>query len=159
MLPLPGKRAPQALETADRFHLVKNLAEAVQKARAHCGTQRRKERKAMAMTAALPSQEPLASLVTSDGHPSSAHQTERYERYHQVVTLRAQGVQVKEIAQRVGLGTRTVQRWVTQGTYVETNYHHKHRSWYDAYAPYVHHRWTEGCHNIQQRWREIRARG
>jgi transposase len=113
----------------------------------------------MEMTAALPSQEPLASLLTSDGQPYSAHQTERYERYQQVVTLRAQGVKVKEIAKRVGLGTRTVQRWVTQGTYVETNYHHKHRSWYDAYAAYVQQRWTEGCHNIQQLWREIRARG
>lgn len=138
---------------------MKNLAEAVQKALAHCGTQLRKDRKVMEMTAALPSQEPLASLVTSDEQPYSAHQTERYERYQQVVTLRAQGAKVKEIAKRVGLGTRTVQRLVTQGTYVETNYHHKHRSRYNAYAPYVQQRWTGGCHNIQQLWREIRARG
>ena len=34
--------APQAVQTADRFHLVKNLSEAVQKALAHCGTQIRK---------------------------------------------------------------------------------------------------------------------
>lgn len=151
--------APQALQTADRFHLVKNLAEAVQKALAHCGTQLRKERKAMDMMAALPSQEPLAPLVTSDGHPYSAHQTERYERYQQVVTLRAQRMNVKEIAKRVGLGARTVQRWVKQETYVETGYHHQHRSRYDAYAPYVQQRWAQGCHNIQQLWREIRAQG
>ena len=37
--------APQAVQTADRFHLVKNVAEAVQKALARCGTQMRKDRK------------------------------------------------------------------------------------------------------------------
>jgi transposase len=97
--------------------------------------------------------------VTSDGQPYSAHQTERYERYQQVVALRDQGVQLKEIATRVGLGVRTVQRWVAQGDYVETNYHHKHRSRYDAYAAYVQQRWKQGCHNIQQLWREIQAQG
>jgi transposase len=151
--------APQALQAADRFHLVKNLAEAAQKALAHCGTQLRKDRKAAEMTAEPPPQEPSASLVTSDGQPYSAHQTERYERYQQVMTLRDQGVKIKEIAKRVGLGARTIQRWVKQGGYVETGYHHKHRSRYDAYAPYVQQRWEEGYHNIQQLWREIRARG
>ena len=151
--------APQALQAADRFHLVKNLAEAVQKALAHCGTQLRKDRKAAEMMAEPPPQEPLASPATSDGQPYSAHQTERYERYQQVVMLRDQGVKIKEIAKRVGLGTRTVQRWVKQGTYVETGYHHKHRSRYDAYAAYVQQRWEQGCHNIQQLWREIRAQG
>jgi transposase len=151
--------APQAIQTADRFHLVKNLAEAAQKALAHCGTEIRKERKAKKTTAAPSPEEPLASQVTSDGQPYSAHQTERYERYQQVMTLRTQGVKVREIAKRVGLGTRTVQQWVTQGGYVETNYHHKHRSRYDAFAVYVQQRWDGGCHNIQQLWREIRARG
>jgi transposase len=151
--------APQALESADRFHVVKNLAEAVQKALARCGTQMRKDRKAMAVALALPSEEPVPSPVTSDGQPYSAHQRERYERYHQVVALRDQGVQLKEIATRVGLGVRTVQRWVAQGDYVESNYHHKHRSRYDAYAAYVQQRWKQGCHNIQQLWREIQAQG
>lgn len=151
--------APQALETADRFHLVKNLAEAVQKALARCGTQMRKDRKAMEMTVAVSAEEPLLPLQTSDGQSYSPHQTERYERYQQVVALRDQGVKVKEIATRVGLGVRTVQRWVTQDGYVETNYHHKHQSRYEAYAAYVQQRWNEGCHNIQQLWREIKAQG
>src|SRR5260370_36483597 len=81
-------------------------------------------------------EEPHPLYVTSHGQPYSAHQTERYERYQQVVALRDQGVKLKEIAKRVGLGVRTVQRWVAQDGYVETNYHHKHRSRYDRYADY-----------------------
>ncbi len=153
------KGAPQAIQTADRFHLVKNLAEAVQKALAHCGTQIRKDRKTAETTLVMEPVEPLPSPVTSGGRPYSAHQTERYERYQQVMVLRDQGVKVKEIAKRVGLGVRTVQGWVTQGGYVETNYHHKHQSRYDTYSVYVQRRWKEGCHNIQQLWREIKAQG
>jgi transposase len=75
------------------------------------------------------------------------------------MVLREQGMKTKEIAKRVGLGKRTVQRWLTQGGYVETNYHHQHRSRFDAYEAYVMRRWDEGCHNIQQLWREVKAQG
>src|SRR5712691_7697731 len=151
--------APQAAQSADRFHLVKNLTEAVEKALVHCraelqrGTQR-------AEPADQPIGEELAcSLVTSDGQPYSAHQAERYERYQQVVALRQQGMKTKEIAKRVDLGVRTIQRWVSEGAYVETNYHHRHRSRFDAYEAYVRQRWDGGCNNIQQIWREIKAQG
>ncbi len=99
------------------------------------------------------------ALVTSDGQPYSAHQAERYEWYQQVVALHQQGMKTKEIAKRVGLGTRTIQRWLTQEEYVETNSHHRHRSRFDAYEAYVLRRWDEGCHTIQQLWREIKAQG
>jgi transposase len=75
------------------------------------------------------------------------------------VALREQGMKTKEIAKRVGLGVRTIQRWLTQGEYVETNYHHQHRSRFDAYEADVMRRWEEGCHTIQQLWREIKAQG
>jgi len=101
--------------------------------------------------------EPLPSHRTSDEQPYSAYQTERYERYQQVVALHKEGVKIKEIAKRVGLEVRTVQGWVTQGGYVETNGSPKHQSRYNAYAAYVQQRWDEGCHNIQQLWREIKC--
>jgi transposase len=76
-----------------------------------------------------------------------------------VVALQEQGATAKEIAKRVGLGVRTVQRWLKEGTYVETNYHHRHRSRFDRYETYVRQRWDEGEHTIQQLWREIKAQG
>src|SRR5712692_5056096 len=152
--------APQAIQAADRFHLVKNLAEAVEKALARCRTEIRRSQKARSKPAeeTLPEKPPPA-LLTASGKPYSAHQTERYDHYLQVVALREQGVKIKEIAKRVGLGVRTIQRWVSEGAYVETNYHHRHRSRFDAYEAYVRQRWDGGCHNIQQIWREIKAQG
>src|SRR5260221_4894866 len=152
--------APQAIQTADRFHLCKNLTEAVEKALARCRAEIRKSQKAKKKPAEETSAEkPPLALLTADDKPYSAHQTERYDRYQQVVALREQGAKVKEIAKRVDLGVRTVQRWVKDGAYVETNYHHRHRSSFDAYEAYVKRRWDEGCHNIQQIWREIKAQG
>ncbi len=152
--------APQAVQTADRFHLVKNLAEAVEKALVHCRAELQKGPKAKSVAKAEVPEEPLLSLLTSDGQSYSAHQTERYERYQHVMTLHKQGMKVKEIAKRVGLGTRTVQRWLTSNEYPETQYHtRRHRSRFDTYAAYVQQRWDGGCHNIQQIWREIKAQG
>jgi len=112
-------------------------------------------------TAALSCCRPLAKRCSSSIPlcATEAHQAERYERYQQVVALHKQGMKTKEIAKRVGLGVRTIQRWLSEGAYVETNYHHRHRSRFDAYEAYVKQRWDEGCHNIQQLWREIKAQG
>ena len=140
--------------------MCKNLTEAVEKALARCRAELRKSQKAKKKpTEETSPEKPPPALLTADGKPYSAHQTERYDRYQQVVALREQGAKVKEIAKRVDLGVRTVQRWLKDGAYVETNYHHRHRSSFDAYEAYVRRRWDEGCHNIQQIWREIKAQG
>jgi len=151
--------APQAAQSADRFHLVKNLTEAVEKALVHCRAELQRELKRAEPADSPAGEEAELSLVTSDGQPYSAHQAERYERYQQVVALRQQGMKTKEIAKRVGLGVRTIQRWLSEGTYVETNYHHRHRSRFDTYEAYVKQHWDSGWHNIQQIWREIKAQG
>src|SRR6266496_2589155 len=75
----PG--APQAAQSADRFHLVKNLTEAVQKALVHCRAELQRE---PSLSIRKPGEESSLSFVTSDGHPYSAHQAERYERYRTV---------------------------------------------------------------------------
>ena len=152
--------APQAVQIADRFHLCKNLTEAVEKALARCRAELRKSEQTQHDTAAVATlQAPAPALLTTDGTPYSAHQLERYDRYQQAVALRAQGVTVKAIAERVGLGRRTIQRWISEGAYVETQYHHRHRSQFDVYEAYVRRRWDEGGQNIQQLWREIKAQG
>lgn len=68
-------------------------------------------------------------------------------------------MKIKEIARRVGLGQRTIQRWVAQEASVETTSHHRHRRRFDAYEEDVKQRWDQGCHTSQQRWREIKAQG
>jgi len=84
---------------------------------------------------------------------------QRYDRYQQVVELHAQGLGSTEIAQRVGLTARTIQRWLKEETFPEARRRRKRRSRFDPYAAYVLSRWEEGEQNGLTLWREIKDQG
>jgi hypothetical protein len=107
----------EALDIEGLLH--KNLAEAAEKALARCRAALRKDQQAKETLNARSDEAAPAPLLTTDGRPYSAHQMERYDRYQQVVTLRQKGMPTKEIAQRVGLGRRTVQSWLAHNNYPE----------------------------------------
>ena len=148
--------APQAIQVADRFHLVQNLVEAVVPVLARCHPERSNLTQANAPPAV---EEEIALPAAPSEQARQAHRAERYEHYQQVVRFREQGLTLNEIARQVGLGERTVRRWVAEGSYPETHSPHTHRSGFDTYAPYVRQRWETGCHNGSQLWQEIRALG
>ena len=63
-----------------------------------------------------------------------ARQAERSDRYHQLVELRKQGLTLKEIARRLGMGERTVRYWFTRGIpYEKPQQRRKRRSGFDHY--------------------------
>ena len=89
-----------------------------------------------------------------------ARQAERSDRYHQLVELRKQGLTLKEIARRLGMGERTVRYWFTRGIpYEKPKPRRKRRSGFDPYASYVAEQWNQGHRNGQELWREIVAQG
>jgi transposase len=85
-------------------------------------------------------------------------QVERMKRYEQVISLRSLGLKPQAMARRLGKAERTVRRWLALDIPEAQRWRRK-RSHFDAYAPYVLHRWQEGCHNGLQLWREIQAQG
>ena len=84
---------------------------------------------------------------------------QRYDRYQQVVALHTHGFEQAEIAHRVGLSTRTIQKWLKAGAFPEARPRRKRRSLFDPYAPYVLMRWKQGCKNGLQLYREIKEKG
>jgi transposase len=118
--------APQALQVADRYHLVHNLAEALEPFLARCRTEIRR-----ANQERLPEDEPLPEIApvplpssqevwrqqpsSRSEHRYKAHQAEREDRYRQMAALRGQGMTHIEIAQRVGVSTYKVRAWLKAG--------------------------------------------
>jgi transposase len=160
---------PQAIQVADRFHLVKNLAEAVELALARGWAEIRRASPLAEGQSSVSSEEeeeatPAASQEWRPPVPMHrqqlqvARQAERMKRYEQVISLRSLGLRPKAIARRLGKSERTVRRWLALGIPEGKRRRRKH-SHFDAYAPYVLRRWQEGCHNGLQLWREIQAQG
>lgn len=56
-----------------------------------------------------------------------ARRSGRYARYQQVIALHEQGMKPKEIARHLGIGERTVQRWLAAGTFPEVRLRRKIR--------------------------------
>jgi transposase len=152
--------APQAIQCADRFHLIKNLGEAVEGLLArHLAAYRKKEAQA------TPDEQASVWLSKSSTRRSPrleqlqrARREERLARYEQVIALRKQGLSYQAMANRVGMGASTVQSWLAVETFPERKPREQGNK-LDRYLPYVAERWAQGCHNIAQIYQELLARG
>jgi transposase len=157
--------APQARQIADRFHLVRNLADVLEQVLARCRAEiRQKQHELFPELPASPTR-PLPHPKTWKQQPPQqmerkyqAHRSEREDRFRHMMELRAQGLFFSEIARRVGMGERSVRQWVKQGG---PPLHRRpgRRSIFDPYAAYVLSRWQAGVHDGQQLFEEIQARG
>ena len=88
-----------------------------------------------------------------------ARRAGRLARFEDVRALHAQGLSAKEIAQRLDLSDRTVQRWQAAKAYPEVKRRRKRRSTFDAFAPEVLERWQAGERNGLALWQAIKAPG
>lgn len=147
--------APQAEQIADRFHLLQNAGEALER----CLT-----REHAALTQAA------QSLVPSDATPRSTRRTPAEDRgkrdrrarrlgqYERVVALHRQGVAAAQIARETGLARGTVLKYVRAAEFPEMAPRPRPRQ-IDPYLAYLRGRWDAGEHNARALWREIRAQG
>jgi transposase len=157
--------APQAIQCADRFHVVKNLTEAVQVLLARCQAEILAE-KHQDEPGQNEQNKPIISIEawrppepTHVEKVRLARRAGRYARYEHVVELDRQGMATKEIAGRVGLSDRTVRDWLKQETFPEAQKRRKRQSSFDPFAAYVLKRWQDGEHNGLVLWREIQSQG
>jgi transposase len=157
--------APQAIQVADRFHVAKNLSEAVQQllARVLLEMKTASQGAEAAMEARgdslLPLEEWRPAQEESVKQIIATRRAERQDRYQQVIALCEQGLTSQEIAVRLGMKARTVRDWLHKGVAPDIRPRRKYRSDFDPYAPYVLKRWQEGEHSGRQLWREVMFQG
>ena len=156
--------APQALQVADRFHLIANLRDALQ----HVVERERSTLTGITLpTSAASTEAEVAAAGTRLPEKRSPVeeakrqqcQVHRQELYRQIQQRRAKGDPILRIAQDLHLTRTTVYRYLRLDKASATVRIHSSRSILDVHLPYLVERWAEGCHNATQLWREIVTRG
>ncbi len=152
--------APQAVQCADRFHILKNLGEALEGCLARHLAAKRKTQMLELLEECAPSGEAPRSVRRSPKveRQQLAYREERLARYEQVVALRQRGMSQAAIALRVGMGASTVSNWLAAGTYPETT-RGPYVSRIDPYLSYLFELWESGCHNMVRLHQELVERG
>ncbi len=156
--------APQAIQCADRFHVVKNLTEALQPLLARCQAE-------ILSTNPPPDDAQLDSeariVQPTEWRPNvpahvqrvqAARRAERSARYQQAVELSRQGKSAEVIGSQLGVTGRTVKLWLTKGI-PNSKRRRRRPGSFESYAPYVLSRWQAGERNGLAIYREIKAQG
>ncbi len=177
--------APQAMQVADRWHLLHNLGEVLEEFLLH--------KRAALRAAAMPSTageggvtapDAAAEATAAAGGPEASapgpltpHRPRRnqerleeasrrrharvVEQYAAIRRLHAAGADVADIARRVGTSRRTVYRYRHLPEPPEPKRPHRppRQRVLTPYEPYLLQRWQEGCHNGMRLYREIRGQG
>ena len=154
------KGAPQAIQVADRWHLLKNLGDALEVLLAHHLTIHRK-RKTQDVTmpqVSFSDERPRATVSSHQARIQQTHREERLAKYEQVLSLLNQGLSRRAIADQVGIGLTTIENWVLAGTFPERKLREQ-SSQLDPYWPFVQKRWSEGYHNLMGIFRDLQAQG
>jgi transposase len=158
--------APGAIQVADRFHLLQNLAETLDHVfNAHVKTidtfnQARSQTPVSQPggTQAAPVPPPLqpnAAVVKAQQRRAG-----RLAVYEQVWSLHRQGYAGYAIAKQLGIGKSTVFRYLRASTFPERKGRSdRGRSVLDPYKPYLLSRWNEGCREALQLFDEIKTQG
>ena len=149
--------APDAVQVADRWHLLRNLGDAVRAVvdRLHAVIRRVAkqvgEQRPMP-AAAAPA--PDSVNPTAAARRSQASYARRQARYEEAARLRAAGVSILCIAAQLGADRKTVRRWLRAGS--APLWRKPPRV--GVLAPYrdrLERRWAEGCRNAALLWREL----
>jgi transposase len=151
--------APQAIQIADKWHLHKNLREALEVLLTrHLTAHRKSQAKAKKPKEAITADKHASRLSVRQEQVVQLHRTERMARYEQVIALSKQGLSHEAIAQQMGMGHSTIQRWRASGTFPDRK-RREQSSQLDPYLPYALKRWSEGCHNMARIYEEIKTQG
>jgi transposase len=158
--------APQAVQVVDRFHLLANLGDAVQEFLFTKTAVLRLVRHGEAGQAGeAPDGEPTAAALPPwrQRQEEAGHhrQQRRIDQYRRARDLRARGAYIHDIAATLGIGRRTVYRYLhmPEPPPVPRPYQRARQPMLAPYRDYLLQRWDEGCRNAMRLWREIRALG
>ena len=154
--------APDAVQVADRWHMLRNLGDAMRAlCDRHTAAARRAARDTPVLTPATtgPEPEPKPTRPTRAQCASAASLARRQARYEEAARLRAAGVPIARIAAQIGVERKTIRRWLALDRAPTWAKPPRRGGVLSAYAPHLDRRWAEGCSNAALLWREVSGLG
>ena len=158
--------APTAIQVADRFHLLQNLAEALDQVfTTHHEVLKAVNEAVRQQPVPLPDGTVAVPVPPPPTPPleqvrAAQRAACRQARYAQVWALHRQGWTVAAIAVQVGRSRRTIERYLRLPTWpVRQHRSHYGRSVLNPYKAYLLERWNAGCRTAIQLFRELQPRG
>ena len=154
--------APKAVQVADRWHLLRNLGDAL--ARVLDRHHRDLLAASVAAVQATPETQTTPDVTQEVPSAPSAEppvldrHAIRRARFNEALALHEQGWPVRRIARALGVTRQTVHGWLRSGQ-LPTWRQRPRGSCVARHAEHLDRRWNEGCHNAAQLWREIQGQG
>jgi transposase len=158
------KGAPSAIQVSDRWHLLTNLTDAVERVLNSRQSQVREAasvviKSQISLVPAVINAGSTTMLSSRSGRESEQNREKRYARYLQVIKLRKQGLAMHVIARALKMSRMTVRGYIEADGFPERAPARTRNSQLEKYAPYLHQRFAAGCDNATQLWREIVTQG
>ncbi len=156
--------APQAVQVADRFHLLQNLKQLLDRLMTNqyphlkslliaTGIDHKQQSAPMRLLSSI------RDISINERTASNASRQRRLETYQQVKQLQAAGWKIGQMARRLDINPTTVRKYFYADSFPERNRRTAARSILNPYLAYLEARLAEGCQNALQLWREIKEKG
>jgi transposase len=165
--------APQAIQVADRWHLLKNLGEVLERLLVRQRTEWHDA--LLTATPEAPTDETMTPALRESVTPTKpraptaraiqaaqerqARRERRVARYEEARRLSAAGWSLRAIAREMHLNRHTVQDYLTSDIAPILRPRTRKPSKLDPYRAYIHERWEAGCHDAAVLLDELRQRG
>jgi len=158
--------APDAVQVADRFHLLKNLQETLEDSfRGQAQVFKRVENaqlEAVGVVLPVPGELAIPTSLALAEQEKAEKRALRLERYEQAHALRDQGYKVRDIAHHLGMGERTVQTFLSHDSFPEWKQSSRKssgRSMLATYKPFLIEQWAQGQRVIRRLFEQIECHG
>ncbi len=146
---------PHAIQVADRFHLVRNVMDALKEV---VDSRRWTLPQPAAMAEHHPSSDPQASkrapVSRQQARKEAVAQRQR-ERYEEIHRRYRQGESLRSIARTMGLDRRTVRKYLRAREVPAYAPRAPRQRKIDPFLSYLRQRWEAGCHNARRLYEEL----
>lgn len=148
--------APTAQHIADRWHVLKNLREVLERllGRVHTRLTQRYETSIGPVRPRGKQRRTKNELMASE-----VARLQRESRYEEVVGLYQQGTPIVRIANDLHMSRTTVRKFVAAGAFPERSNTQRSKSILDPYVPFLRQRVKQGPVNASQLWRDLQEQG